>query len=158
MFFKAVVQAVLLYGSETWVLTDSALRCLEGFYYRAACRMARRNRPKKNERTGEWRYPDKKELFEEVGLYTLTEYIEKRRKTIGAYIRDRPILDLCRDGERQRGTSKHRGWWDQPFEADPEREEDASPTRRSIQIFPIVGIIYSHSSPIGTAVYIVICI
>ena len=95
MFFKAVVQAVLLYGSETWVLTDSALRCLEGFYYRAACRMARKNRPKKNERTGEWRYPDKKELFEEVGLYTLTEYIEKRRKTIGAYIRDRSILDLC---------------------------------------------------------------
>jgi len=41
MFFKAVVQAVLLYGSETWVLTASAMRCLEGFYYRAACRMAR---------------------------------------------------------------------------------------------------------------------
>ena len=45
MFFKAVVQAVLLYGSETWVLMDSALRCLEGFFYRAACRMA----------NGEWR-------------------------------------------------------------------------------------------------------
>ena len=67
-------------------------------------------------------------MFEEVGLYTLTEYIEKRRKTIGAYIyiRDRPILHLCRDGERQRGTSKHRWWWEQPYEADPEREEDAS--------------------------------
>ena len=39
MFFKAVVQAVLLYGSETWVLNDSAMRCLEGFYYHAACRV-----------------------------------------------------------------------------------------------------------------------
>ena len=65
-------------------------------------------------------------MFKEVGLYTLTEYIEKRRKTIGAYIRDRPILDLCRDGERLRGTSKHRWWWEQPFEVDLEREEDAS--------------------------------
>eukprot|EP00985_Skeletonema_marinoi_P027980 scaffold23672_cov188-Skeletonema_marinoi.AAC.1 len=37
MFFKAVVQAVLLYWSETWALTESAMRCLEGFYYRAAC-------------------------------------------------------------------------------------------------------------------------
>ena len=85
MFFKAVVQAVLLYGSETWVLTESVLRCLEGFYYRAACRMARKNRPQKNEQTGEWTYPDKKELFKEVGLYTLTEYIEKRRKTWGIH-------------------------------------------------------------------------
>ncbi len=49
--------------------------------------MIRKNRPKKNE-TGEWTDPDKKELFEEVGLYTLTEYIEKRRKTIGAYTMD----------------------------------------------------------------------
>ena len=44
MFFKAVVQAVLLYGSETWAVTDSAMRCLEGFYYRAACRMARKTK------------------------------------------------------------------------------------------------------------------
>ena len=88
--------------------------------------MARKNRPKKNEQTGEWTHPDKKELFEEVGLYTLKEYIEKRRKTIGTYIMDRPILDLCRSGERQRGTSTCPWWWEQPFEADPEREEDAS--------------------------------
>mmetsp|Transcript_9327 Transcript_9327/g.14280 ORF Transcript_9327/g.14280 Transcript_9327/m.14280 type:complete len:84 (-) Transcript_9327:419-670(-) len=45
MFFN--VQAALLYGSETWVLTDSAMRCLEGFYYRAVCPMARENRPTK---------------------------------------------------------------------------------------------------------------
>ena len=37
-----------------------------------------------------------------------------------------PILDLCRSGVRQRGTSKRQWWWEQPFEADPEREEDAS--------------------------------
>ena len=92
--------------------------------------MASKNRPKKNEQTGEWTHLDKKELFEEVGLYTLKEYIKKRRKTIGTYINinimDRPILDLCRSGERQRGTSNRPWWWEQPFEADPEREEDAS--------------------------------
>jgi len=108
------------------VLTDSALRCLEGFFYRSACRMASKNRPKKNGQTGEWTHPDKTGVFKEVGLYTLTEYIEKRRQTIGTYIRDRPILELCRSGERLRGTSKRRLWWEQPFEADPEREEDAS--------------------------------
>ncbi len=39
---------------------------------------------------------------------------------------DRPILDLCRSGERQHGTSNRPWWWEQPFEADLEREEDAS--------------------------------
>ncbi|KAL7523823.1 hypothetical protein ACHAXR_000346, partial [Thalassiosira sp. AJA248-18] len=44
MFYKAVVQAVLLFGSETWALTPSAMKCLEGFHIRSAYRMARVNR------------------------------------------------------------------------------------------------------------------
>jgi hypothetical protein len=35
-FYKAVVQSVLLYGSETWNLTTTALTRLEGFHIRAA--------------------------------------------------------------------------------------------------------------------------
>ncbi len=31
-FFKAIVQAVLLYGSETWNLTKAVLAQLEGFH------------------------------------------------------------------------------------------------------------------------------
>jgi hypothetical protein len=31
-FYKAVVQAVLLYGSETWNLTKAVLARLEGFH------------------------------------------------------------------------------------------------------------------------------
>jgi hypothetical protein len=40
-FYKAVVQAVLLYGSETWNLTKAALAWLEGFNIRAAYKMAK---------------------------------------------------------------------------------------------------------------------
>ncbi len=39
-FYKAVVQAILLYGSKTWNLTASALARLEGFHIRAAYKMA----------------------------------------------------------------------------------------------------------------------
>jgi hypothetical protein len=39
-FYKAVVQAVLLYGSETWNLTKAVLARLEGFHVRAAYHMA----------------------------------------------------------------------------------------------------------------------
>ncbi len=34
--YKAVVQAVLLFGSETWKLSPASLKSLEGFHIRAA--------------------------------------------------------------------------------------------------------------------------
>jgi len=126
MFFKAVIQAVLLYGSESWVLTRSALRCLEGFVYQAACRMARQHRKGKDQRTGEYIYPAREDVYEEVGLYTVEEYINRRRQTVASYIRDRPIFDLCMEGERQRGTRPRKWWWDQEVDVDLESEEDSS--------------------------------
>ena len=33
MIFKAVVQMVLLYGSESWVVTYVMLKVLEGFHH-----------------------------------------------------------------------------------------------------------------------------
>ena len=36
MFFKAVVQAVLIFGLETWVLTPRMGRALESFQHRVA--------------------------------------------------------------------------------------------------------------------------
>jgi hypothetical protein len=40
-FYKAVVQAILLYGSKTWNLTASALARLEGFHIHVAYKMVR---------------------------------------------------------------------------------------------------------------------
>ncbi len=40
MFYKATVQAVLLFGAETWNLVETALKTLEGFHIKAAWRMA----------------------------------------------------------------------------------------------------------------------
>ena len=39
MFYQAVAAAVLLYGSETWCLTDTARRPLDGFHVEAARRI-----------------------------------------------------------------------------------------------------------------------
>ena len=36
MFFKAVVQAVLIFGAETWVMTPHMGRSLGGFQHRVA--------------------------------------------------------------------------------------------------------------------------
>lgn len=56
----------------------------------------------------------------------MTEYIQRRRQSIASYIRDRPILNLCRRGVGLRGTSSHAWWWEQPMNLDLEREEDNS--------------------------------
>jgi hypothetical protein len=42
-FYLAVVQAKLLYGSETWVLSRHLLDCLEHFHARCACYIAHRH-------------------------------------------------------------------------------------------------------------------
>ncbi len=44
-FYLAVVQAILLYGSKTWVISPHAMACLEGFHIRAAWRMAKTHKP-----------------------------------------------------------------------------------------------------------------
>ena len=110
MFYVAVVQAVLLYGSETWTLGAATLRLLEGFQLRAAYRMARENRPLRGQ-DGKWTYPQTADVLAEVGLRPVAEYIRRRRDTIAAWVVDRPLFRECREGTRQRGTTHHHLWW-----------------------------------------------
>jgi hypothetical protein len=44
-FYKVIVQSVLLYGSEMWVLSTASLARLEGFHLRAAYWMAKKHVP-----------------------------------------------------------------------------------------------------------------
>ena len=41
MFYKAIVQAILLFRSETWNIMPAMQKRLEGFHTRAAYRMVR---------------------------------------------------------------------------------------------------------------------
>ncbi len=48
-FYKAIVQSVLLYGSETWVLSPAVMARLEGFHIRAAYWMAKKHVPRRGQ-------------------------------------------------------------------------------------------------------------
>ena len=65
---------MLLYGSETWVLSTAALASLEGFHIRAAYRMAVRHKPRRGP-VNRWIYPKSKDVLEECEMSTLEEYI-----------------------------------------------------------------------------------
>ena len=49
-------------------------------------------------------------------LRTVGEYIARRRQTVLRSIVDRPILEECREAERQRGSPTRRYWREQEFE------------------------------------------
>ncbi len=116
-FYQAIIQAILLYGSESWVISWTAMARLEGFHIRAAYRMAKTNRPKR-EPNREWIYPRSKDVLKECGMRTMEEYILACRQTIAVYVATRPILNECRQGERKRGAIPRHWWWEQPMDLD----------------------------------------
>jgi hypothetical protein len=116
-FYQAVVQAILLYGSESWVLSKTAMAQLEGFHIRCAYRMAKEHKPKWGpDRVWVWIYPRSEEVLKECGMKTMIEYILIRRQTVAVYVATRPILDECKRSERKRGAIPRQWWWEQPMD------------------------------------------
>ena len=73
MFYKAAVQAVLLYGSEPWSLLPSSLKGLEGFHIRKGRQMSGL-RPEKKP-NGSWTYPCSKDVLKAAGLEMISQYM-----------------------------------------------------------------------------------
>jgi hypothetical protein len=113
-FYKAVVQAVLLYGSEMWNLTQSALARLEGFHVQAAYKMARKHQPRRGA-NNVWVYPKLADVLEECKMNTIAEYIQVRRQTIATYVATRPIFKACVESEQRQGSMPRQWWWEQPM-------------------------------------------
>jgi hypothetical protein len=113
-FYMAVVQAILLYGSETWNLSASALARLEGLHIRVAYRMTWEHRPRQGP-NNIWIYPKWTDDLEVCRMWTIAEYICKQRNTIAVYVATRPILEACREDKRQRGLMPRQWWWEQPM-------------------------------------------
>ena len=114
LFYKAIVQAVLLYASETWTTTPQMLRLLTSFHHRIARRISNKM-PFKN-RDDQWVYPPIEEALAIAGLHSLEHYIRVRQITIEQYIATRPILDLCQ--KRIPPTQRHTRlyWWTQTLQ------------------------------------------
>jgi hypothetical protein len=108
---------VLLYGSETWNLTETVLARLEGFHIHAAYRMAQVHKPCKG-LFGKWEYPSTKDVLKQCGLHPVKDYIDTSCSTIAMYVVNRPIFRECQEGERMRGSMPHQWWWEQELGLD----------------------------------------
>ena len=91
-FFKAVVQQVLMFGAETWVVTTMMERALSAFIHGVARRLTGR-KPRKG-RDRKWYYPSLEGAMKEAGLTDVRTSINRRHNTVAQYIVTRPLLDL----------------------------------------------------------------
>ena len=67
--YKSVTQLVLLYVSESWVITGSMVKVLESFHHQSARKVTRMT--EKSGLGGKWEYPLVVAALEAAGLYPI---------------------------------------------------------------------------------------
>ena len=110
IFYVAVVQAVLLFGSETWVMTPYMDKALKGFHHRVVRRME--GMGPKRQHDGIYVYPPIGVALATVGLDEIRVYIARRQNTVAQYIANRLIMDMFLAEERKPGLRPSRRWWE----------------------------------------------
>ena len=110
-FFKSVVQAVLLFGAKTWVVTPRMGRVLGGFQDQVARPLT--GQLLRRRADGKWEYNSTATAREEAGFETMEECIRRSQNTVTQYIAPRSLLGLCEGTERTTGARVRIRWWDQ---------------------------------------------
>ena len=110
--YVVVVQAVLLFGSETWLMIPRLEKAIDGFYQRAVWRMA--GMGPKRQQGGTWVYTPIGAALAMVGLEDIGLYIARRQNTVAQYIATRPIMYICLVVELHPGMRLSRRWWEKP--------------------------------------------
>ena len=93
MIYKEIVQSVLLYGRDIWVVMRAMLKVLEGLYHRTARRVAEMT--ERRTTSGEWEWPPVDNSLDTVGILPIKEYIQRRQSTIAAQVACQPLYEIC---------------------------------------------------------------
>lgn len=114
-FYLAVVQAVLLYGAESWTITEWNWKKLRSFHRRAVRYMTGCHIRKTAD--DRWEYPNHEALQETCGLFSIETYVQRRRGTLRKYLEENR-LDLLKEAMEMTAPSKNSHkvlWWQQEY-------------------------------------------
>ena len=111
-FYVEVVQVVILFGPETWVVTPQVEKALAGFHHQAVLWMA--GLVPKHQQDGTWVYPPIGAALAMVGLDNIGVYIKFHHNTVAQYIVTCPVVYLCLAAERRPVMQLSRRWWEKP--------------------------------------------
>ena len=84
MFYRAVVQAVLIFGSESWVLSAYMETVVEGthkWFLRHIIGKQMRWNP-----DGTWVIPEAEVVLESVGMQSTATYISRRQGSVSQWV------------------------------------------------------------------------
>ena len=124
--YVAAVLAVMLYGLEYLVWTNSMLNTICGFHHRCYRKLAGK-RPKQLQKDT-YVYCPANEALKFCKLRPIQVYIARRQHNIKAYVVKRPIYKLCRKAVRSPGTpTRTQFWWEQDLDHWLELREDGCP-------------------------------
>lgn len=113
MFYKAVVQSVLLYGSETWVLTKANYEILNSFHVTIARKISK-TQFRQNPETGIWDRTATATALERAGLSPLITYLVRRREYILPYAATIPDFQTLQGRHVIGETARKIFWTDDP--------------------------------------------
>jgi hypothetical protein len=110
-FYKAILLSVLLYGSESWVISKSMLRSLESFHRRCARYITGRHI--RENADGTWTCPDSSTTLSMAGLLPIDQYIRTRAATVMKYAKERFIYRRCLSSGPLASSVNQLVWWQQ---------------------------------------------
>ena len=117
LFYKAVVMSTLLYGCETWVITSTILKALDGFHHRIVRGIAKRHfRYFPDE--DRWERPPIAPVLETFGLHPMEPYITRRQCYLKEYVQGLPLFNECKGITGGDGHTGRIFWWRQKGIAD----------------------------------------
>jgi len=110
-FYLAVLQSVLLYGSETWVLSPVVLRRLQSFHHRCARYISHKHGRQLPD--GTWVLAHSATALEIAGLSPITTYIAKRKTTLLNKVaaEENPLYQQCLASRSLAAGRSRRTWW-----------------------------------------------
>jgi hypothetical protein len=85
------------------------LKVLDSFHHRVSHRLT--GRMPHCLQDNEWHYPPIAPTLEAAGLYTMEEYISKRRNIIAEYLATRLIHQLTQEATCKRGSPHNKVFW-----------------------------------------------
>jgi hypothetical protein len=112
IFYKVIVQTVLLYGCESWVVTPRMMKILTGFHHRVVRKITGKTAKLEN---GVWVHPPIADALKKAKMEPMEEYVRARQARMIQWLALRPILPLI-EGQAE---SRSIRWWAQPTVLDP---------------------------------------
>ena len=114
-FYITIVQAVLLFGADSWAVTSRDLNKLRSFHRRAVRHMSGDHIRK--DKDGIWHYPDHDSLLQKCELSSMEVYLERRRNTLRNFleINRKELLLETKSCRRHCKDANKVLWWEQSF-------------------------------------------